>query len=300
MPLKEKAANKEEEKEKEKAGSDAGEEIDELPKISKKTKNKLENRVKKAPSAPRGVIYLGHIPKGFFEPQMKKYFEQFGTVTRLRLSRSKKSAHSKGYAFIEFEEEDVAQIVAETMSNYLLFGRSLVCHVVPKEKVHPLTFKIKGKMINTSGRRKVKARREHNERPSVSDGTYSVPVPTSGQVTRRRAKNEKAMAKLKAMGVEYDFDAVEPRAKKVKEEKVAIAMKKVKKDLKKAAVEATKKGKSDILDSAGDKATSKKKKKATDSGVAEAPTKAEAPAKAEKRSAPSPKVAIAKKRPKKA
>merc|ERR1719214_39613 len=95
---------------------DAGEDddqTDELPKISKKTKNKLENRVKKEGSVPRGVIYLGHIPKGFFEPQMKKYFSQFGTVTRLRLSRSKRNAHSKGYAFIEFEEEDVAQIVAE-------------------------------------------------------------------------------------------------------------------------------------------------------------------------------------------
>lgn len=36
------------------------------------------------------MIYVGHLPKGLFEPQLKAYFEQFGRVLRLRLSRSKK------------------------------------------------------------------------------------------------------------------------------------------------------------------------------------------------------------------
>lgn len=62
---------------------------------------------KGAPSAPApkksSVIYLGRIPHGFYEEQMRGYFEQFGEVTRLRLSRSKKTAKSRGYAFIEFK-----------------------------------------------------------------------------------------------------------------------------------------------------------------------------------------------------
>lgn len=37
-----------------------------------------------------GVVYVGHLPLGLFEPQLRSYFEQFGTVLRLRLSRSKK------------------------------------------------------------------------------------------------------------------------------------------------------------------------------------------------------------------
>ena len=37
-----------------------------------------------------GVIYVGHIPRGFYEPQMSKYFSQFGKVNRLKLSRSKR------------------------------------------------------------------------------------------------------------------------------------------------------------------------------------------------------------------
>lgn len=38
----------------------------------------------------RGVIYLGRIPHGFYEDQMRNYFSQFGDITRLRLSRNKK------------------------------------------------------------------------------------------------------------------------------------------------------------------------------------------------------------------
>ena len=37
-----------------------------------------------------GVLYVGHIPHGFYEHEMRGFFSQFGTVNRLRLSRSKK------------------------------------------------------------------------------------------------------------------------------------------------------------------------------------------------------------------
>ena len=38
----------------------------------------------------RGVLYIGRIPHGFYEDQMKEYFSQFGNVTRLRMARNKK------------------------------------------------------------------------------------------------------------------------------------------------------------------------------------------------------------------
>jgi len=45
-------------------------------------------------------------------------------------------ARSKGYAFIEFVDSDVAEVVAETMNGYLLERKKLVCHIVPREKIH--------------------------------------------------------------------------------------------------------------------------------------------------------------------
>lgn len=37
-----------------------------------------------------GVVYVGHIPHGFYEDEMKRYFSQFGHVKRVKLSRNKK------------------------------------------------------------------------------------------------------------------------------------------------------------------------------------------------------------------
>ena len=47
------------------------------------------------------------------------------------------TGRSKHYAFIEFESSSVAQIVAETMDNYLLMGHILTCKIIPKDEVHP-------------------------------------------------------------------------------------------------------------------------------------------------------------------
>jgi nucleolar protein 15 len=37
-----------------------------------------------------GVIYIGHLPWGFDDVGIKKYFEQFGKITRILVPRSKK------------------------------------------------------------------------------------------------------------------------------------------------------------------------------------------------------------------
>ena len=57
---------------------------------SKKGKSKKSKKKEKT-----GVIYLGHIPHGFYEEQMKSFFSQFGDVTRLKLARCKKTGRSK-------------------------------------------------------------------------------------------------------------------------------------------------------------------------------------------------------------
>ena len=87
------------------------------------------------------VLYIGRIPHGFYEDEMRSYFSQFGDITRLRISRNKKSGASKHYGFIEFRHASVAKIAAETMHNYLLFGHLLQCKLVPQELVHAETFK---------------------------------------------------------------------------------------------------------------------------------------------------------------
>lgn len=90
--------------------------------------------------AKRGVIYLGRIPDGFYEEEMKKYFAQFGDIARVKLSRNKKTGKSKHYGFIEFENKAVAKIASETMNNYLLYGHLVKCYVVEDTSKYDLIF----------------------------------------------------------------------------------------------------------------------------------------------------------------
>ncbi|CAB3997116.1 MKI67 FHA domain-interacting nucleolar phospho -like, partial [Paramuricea clavata] len=143
-----------------------------------------------------GVLYVGHIPHGFYEHEMRGFFSQFGTVNRLRLSRSKKTGGSKGYAFVEFACDDVAKIVAETMNNYMMFGRLLKCNVVSPEKIHPRLWvgsnrRFRAKPYGTTNTDK------HNKPRNIKQHTK--------QVSKLVAKEEKKRAKLKELGVDYDF-----------------------------------------------------------------------------------------------
>jgi nucleolar protein 15 len=103
----------------------------------------LRGELKKANknSAEPGVVFVGRVPHGFYEQQMKAYFSQFGEVTKLRLARNKKTGQSKHFAFVEFASAEVADIVAQTMDKYLLFGHILQCKVIPPSSVHPELFK---------------------------------------------------------------------------------------------------------------------------------------------------------------
>jgi nucleolar protein 15 len=159
--------------------------ISELPKAKKvKAQKKVE----------KGVVYLGRIPHGFYEEEMTGYFSQFGNVTRLRLSRNKKTGKSKHYAFIEFESLEVAKIVAETMDNYLLSNHVLKCSVV--EKVHEDLFKGAGKKFKKIPQNKLQRLRRDKERTKEEQEVYEKGL---------LEKDEKKRQELKELGIDYDF-----------------------------------------------------------------------------------------------
>jgi RNA recognition motif-containing protein len=59
-------------------------------KAVKRKIDSIKRRRRSRKGFKRGIVYIGHIPHGFYEEQMNEYFQQFGTVTRVRVSRSKK------------------------------------------------------------------------------------------------------------------------------------------------------------------------------------------------------------------
>ncbi|CAG8551894.1 5861_t:CDS:2 [Paraglomus occultum] len=146
--------------------------------------------------AEPGVVYVGRIPHGFYEKEMREYFSQFGKINKLKLSRNKKTGKSRHFAFIEFESAEVAQIVAETMNNYLLHNHLLQCNVVPKDKVHPMIWCGLGKKIKPGLAIKVAANK-FNRRRSAKE--------ISDMANRLIRKDNKRREKMKELGINYEF-----------------------------------------------------------------------------------------------
>ena len=170
-----------------------GQDVGKIPEVSKQVKDAAGSS-----NGETGVIYIGRIPHGFYEHEMRQYFSQFGPIKRLRLSRNKKTGASKHFAFVEFEEQSTAEIVCKTMDNYLLFGHILKCQFVPKGKVHEDLFKGANRRFKKVPWNKMAGKKL--EKPLTESAWQT-------KLDREKSKREKKAEKLKAMG--YDFEAPE-------------------------------------------------------------------------------------------
>lgn len=161
---------------------------------------------KAKPEASR-VIYIGHVPHGFYEDQMRGFFGQFGEVTNVRLSRSKATGGSKGYAFVEFGDPDVARIAAVAMDAYLMGDKRLVCHVAPLDfvKSRPRLFVGKKRKTVRGSKTRLDAR---------------IASPKGLQRAQRRKR-----AELERLGIHYDLPL--PRKKKQRRDEAATLVAKL-------------------------------------------------------------------------
>ena len=169
-------------------------------KIAKQLKSKGGGGALAAAGGDVGVLYIGHIPHGFYEEQMRGFFSQFGAVTRLRLARNKRTGKSKHYAFVEFEHREVAQIVAKAMDGYMMYSKLLVCKALPPEQVHPETFKGANKPF-----RKIDWAKRERVRHNAPKDAATEAARLKGLVGAERKKRRK----LAEMGIDYEFGGYE-------------------------------------------------------------------------------------------
>ncbi|KAH0466574.1 hypothetical protein IEQ34_003812 [Dendrobium chrysotoxum] len=169
------------------------------------------------------VLYIGHIPHGFYEEQMEGeannfvkaffgicsvilcssvscwnitgFFKQFGKVKRLRIARNRKTGKSKHYGFLEFENPAVAKVVANEIHNYLLFEHNLQIHLIPSEKIHPKLWKGVGK-THVPHRWIEMERKRHNKERTTKEYQSLVQG-----ILKRDAKRRK---RIKDAGIEYE------------------------------------------------------------------------------------------------
>ena len=182
--------------------------LDEVVKLpSSRDDASVRKRLEKAKSKKRlapndeepeetGVVYVGRLPHGFFEDQLRAYFSQFGDIKRLRLSRNKNTGRSKHYGFMEFESPDVAEIVVDTMNNYLLDGHLLQLAMIPSKEVDPNLWI----GANRKFRRVPMDRVERKRRSKSRSAEQRAEV--NRKLMQRQKKRRAALARA---GIKYDF-----------------------------------------------------------------------------------------------
>eukprot|EP01065_Artemidia_motanka_P003375 TRINITY_DN1161_c6_g9_i1.p1 TRINITY_DN1161_c6_g9~~TRINITY_DN1161_c6_g9_i1.p1 ORF type:complete len:282 (+),score=104.35 TRINITY_DN1161_c6_g9_i1:52-897(+) len=152
-----------------------------------------------------GVIYVGHIPHGFYEQQLKYYFSQYGEVARCRLSRSKKTGKSKGYAFIQFRDPSVAEHTATELHGTFLTGKVLVVKALEPEQVHPEVWKGMGQKLRKLDENiRINGPMLHHQKPSGK--------PLHEQLLTLMQHEFAHNKKLKEAGIDYQFSGYADRA----------------------------------------------------------------------------------------
>lgn len=158
---------------------------------------KKDSKVSTKTQKHGGVIYVGRLPKQLEERELKKYFNQFGDVTKVRVSRNKKTGASRHYAFVQFKQADAAVVAAETMNNYLVFGHLLKVHVVENPKENLFSAKMKSGFKEFDWRAKEYA---ESHKPKSLETWKKL------QQEFEKQKEEK-FSELKAQGFDYALEA---------------------------------------------------------------------------------------------
>lgn len=79
-------------------------------------------------------IYVGNLDYAVKEQNIQELFEQFGSIGSVKVITDKFTGKSKGFAFVEMENDDEATSAIQSLNGTPLKGRNLaVTEARPKE-----------------------------------------------------------------------------------------------------------------------------------------------------------------------
>ena len=70
-------------------------------------------------------LYVGNLPYSASEEGLKSHFQTAGTVTSVKIIMDRETGRSKGFGFVEMENDDSAQNAVSTLDGQEFEGRSL-------------------------------------------------------------------------------------------------------------------------------------------------------------------------------
>ncbi len=80
-------------------------------------------------------IYVGNLSWSLSEDELRDAFEEYGMVSSCKIISDRDTGRSRGFAFVEMDEDDEAEAAIEALNGYELAGRNLrVNEARPREE----------------------------------------------------------------------------------------------------------------------------------------------------------------------
>jgi len=70
-------------------------------------------------------IYVGNLPYSIVEEDLREIFEEYGEVASVKIISDKFTGRSKGFGFVEMEDNQEANKAIEELNNAELSGRNI-------------------------------------------------------------------------------------------------------------------------------------------------------------------------------
>ncbi len=71
-------------------------------------------------------IYVGNLSWSMTDEDLNNLFTQYGTVSSAKILKEKNTGRSKGFGFVEMEDEDAAKTAIATLNESEVQGRKLI------------------------------------------------------------------------------------------------------------------------------------------------------------------------------
>jgi RNA recognition motif-containing protein len=79
-------------------------------------------------------IYVGNLNYRVREDDLKSIMEQYGTVDSVKVIKDRETGRSKGFAFVEMQNDEEAKVAIDKLNEKELEGRQMVVkEAIPKK-----------------------------------------------------------------------------------------------------------------------------------------------------------------------
>ncbi|WP_152269716.1 RNA recognition motif domain-containing protein [Agriterribacter humi] len=82
-------------------------------------------------------LYVGNLSWTMTEDDLRNLFEQYGTVTSIKIVKDRETGRSKGFGFVEMENDTEAQNALSSLYDKEILGRKIVINEAQERPAKP-------------------------------------------------------------------------------------------------------------------------------------------------------------------